>query len=157
MSGGWMRRPDVRSPGTDRSPTAPSPRRSGAASAEHGFPDETPAGTGYLTVAVITLSAILTAIMTLRTPQRGADDVTTPDQHSLSSGNASAETHCGGPVDVERAADLYAQGFNLRQISAELGVPWTAVGHQLRRARRHDAPRRPSSTPRLHTADSAAP
>ena len=33
-----------------------------------------PPGTGYLTVATITISAILTAIMTLRTPQRGADD-----------------------------------------------------------------------------------
>jgi hypothetical protein len=33
-----------------------------------------------LTVAVLTISAILTAIMTLRTPQRGADDATTPDQ-----------------------------------------------------------------------------
>ena len=62
-----MRRPDVRSPGTDRSSTASSPSRSGAASAEHGFPDEAPAGTGYLTVAVLTISAILTAIMTLRT------------------------------------------------------------------------------------------
>jgi hypothetical protein len=75
-----MRRPDVGSPGTDRSSTASSPSRSGAASAEHGFPDDTPAGTGYLTVAVLTISAILTAIMTLRTPQRGADDATTPDQ-----------------------------------------------------------------------------
>jgi hypothetical protein len=31
-------------------------------------------------------------------------------------------------------ADLYAQGRSLRQIGSELGVPWTAVGHQLRRA-----------------------
>ena len=37
-------------------------------------------------------------------------------------------------VEVKRAADLYAQGRTLRQIGAELGVPWTAVGHQLRRA-----------------------
>ena len=37
-------------------------------------------------------------------------------------------------MDVERAAGLYAQGFTLRQIGAELGVPWTAAGHQLRRA-----------------------
>ena len=28
----------------------------------------------------------------------------------------------GGAVDVERAADLYAQGWTLRQIGAELGV-----------------------------------
>ncbi len=37
-------------------------------------------------------------------------------------------------MDVNRAADLYAQGRSLRQIGAEVGVPWTAVGHQLRRA-----------------------
>ena len=37
-------------------------------------------------------------------------------------------------MDVRRVADLYAQGQTLRQIGAELGVPWTAVGHQLRRA-----------------------
>jgi hypothetical protein len=30
-------------------------------------------------------------------------------------------------VDVERAPDLYAQGWTLRQIGAELGVPWTTV------------------------------
>jgi hypothetical protein len=35
---------------------------------------DTPPGTGYLTVAVITISAILTVIMTLCSPQRGADD-----------------------------------------------------------------------------------
>jgi len=29
-------------------------------------------------------------------------------------------------VDVERASDLYAEGWTLRQIGAELGVPWTA-------------------------------
>jgi hypothetical protein len=34
---------------------------------------EGPPGTGYLTVAVITISAILILIMTLRTPKRGAD------------------------------------------------------------------------------------
>ena len=33
-----------------------------------------PPGTGYLTVAVITISAILILIMTLRTPKGGADD-----------------------------------------------------------------------------------
>jgi len=31
-------------------------------------------GMGYLTVATVTIGAILTAIMTLRTPQRGRDD-----------------------------------------------------------------------------------
>jgi hypothetical protein len=39
----------------------------------------------------------------------------------------------GGAVDVERAAELYAQGWTLRQIGAELEVKWTSVGHQLRR------------------------
>jgi hypothetical protein len=43
-------------------------------------------------------------------------------------------TRYGGAVDVNRAADLYTQGRSLRQIGAELGVPWTAVSHQLRRA-----------------------
>jgi hypothetical protein len=71
-----MRRPDVRSPGTDRSPTAPGPPRSGAASGEHGFPDEFPAGTGYLTVAVITISAILTPAH--NTKRRGRCDDTGP-------------------------------------------------------------------------------
>jgi hypothetical protein len=33
-------------------------------------------------------------------------------------------------VDVKRAADLYAQGRSLRQIGAELGVPWTAVSER---------------------------
>jgi hypothetical protein len=35
---------------------------------------DTPPGTGYLTAAVIAVSAILTVIMTLRVPQRVADD-----------------------------------------------------------------------------------
>jgi hypothetical protein len=34
---------------------------------------DSPPGTGYLTVATITISAILTVIMTLRTPKRAAD------------------------------------------------------------------------------------
>jgi hypothetical protein len=37
-------------------------------------------------------------------------------------------------VDVEHAADLYAQGRTLRQIGAELGVTATTVSDQLRRA-----------------------
>jgi hypothetical protein len=56
-------------------------------------------------------------------------------------------------VDVKRAADLYAQGRSLRQIGAELGVPWTAVGHQLRRAgvtmRRGAPPAHPASTQQI--------
>ena len=43
---------------------------------------DTPPGTGYLTVATLTISAILTVIMTLRTPQTGADDEPGQDDHS---------------------------------------------------------------------------
>jgi hypothetical protein len=35
-------------------------------------------------------------------------------------------------VDVDRAADLYGQGWTLRQIGAELGVHWNTVSDQLR-------------------------
>jgi hypothetical protein len=35
-------------------------------------------------------------------------------------------------VDVKRAADLYAQGWTLRQIAAELGLPETTVSDRLR-------------------------
>jgi predicted DNA-binding transcriptional regulator AlpA len=56
-------------------------------------------------------------------------------------------------VDVKRASDLYAQGRTLRQIGAELGVPWTAVGHQLRQAgvtmRRGGPPAHPASTQQI--------
>jgi hypothetical protein len=34
----------------------------------------------------------------------------------------------GGAVDVKRAADLYAQGWSLRQIGAELGVVENVLG-----------------------------
>ena len=51
------------------------------------------------------------------------------------------------------AADLYAQGSTLRQIGAELSVPSTAVGHQLRRARvtmrRGGPPAHPASTQQI--------
>jgi hypothetical protein len=40
----------------------------------------------------------------------------------------------GVAVDVERAANLYAQGRTLRQIGAELGVHWSTVSEQLRSA-----------------------
>ncbi|HJY46502.1 MAG TPA: hypothetical protein VJ301_17925 [Propionibacteriaceae bacterium] len=43
---------------------------------------DSPPGTGYLTVAVITISAVLTAIMALRTPQRGVDDEPHQDHQS---------------------------------------------------------------------------
>jgi Helix-turn-helix domain len=46
----------------------------------------------------------------------------------------SADTCYGGAVDVKRAADLYAHGWSLRQIGAELGVSRTTVSEKLRRA-----------------------
>jgi hypothetical protein len=56
-------------------------------------------------------------------------------------------------VDVKRAADMYAQGWTLRQIGAELGVPLTAVGHRLRRAsvtmRRSGPTAHPASTQQI--------
>jgi hypothetical protein len=39
-----------------------------------------------------------------------------------------------GAMDVERAADLHAQGWTLRQIGAELGLTASTVSDQLRRA-----------------------
>jgi hypothetical protein len=56
-------------------------------------------------------------------------------------------------VDVKRAADLYAQGWTLRQIGAELGVTATTVSRQLRRAgvtmRRGGASAHPASTQQI--------
>jgi hypothetical protein len=43
---------------------------------------DSPPGSGYLTVAVLTISAILTAIMALPTPRRGADDEPHQDHHA---------------------------------------------------------------------------
>jgi DNA-directed RNA polymerase specialized sigma24 family protein len=37
-------------------------------------------------------------------------------------------------VDIDRAADLYYQGWTLRQIGAELGLTESTVSDQLRRA-----------------------
>jgi Na+/melibiose symporter-like transporter len=45
---------------------------------------DTTASFGYLTVATITISAILTVIMTLRTPRRRTDDEPHQDHHSES-------------------------------------------------------------------------
>jgi hypothetical protein len=62
-------------------------------------------------------------------------------------------TRYGGAVDVERAADLYTQGWTLRQIGAELGVAAATVSHQLRRAgvtmRRGGASAHPASTQQI--------
>ena len=56
-------------------------------------------------------------------------------------------------MDVKRAADLYAQGWTLRQIGAELGVHWTTVSEQLQRAgvtmRRGGPPAHPASTQQI--------
>ena len=43
-----------------------------------------PPGTGYITVAVIAVCAILTVIMTLRAPDKGADDEPRQDHDSAS-------------------------------------------------------------------------
>ncbi len=76
-----------------------------------------------------------------------------PDQETGSRPADPAEIRYGGAVDVKRAADLYAQGWTLRQIGAELGVPWTAVGHQLRSAgvtmRRGGPQAHPASTEQI--------
>jgi hypothetical protein len=48
---------------------------------------------------------------------------------------------------------MYAEGSTPRQIGAELGAPWTAVGHQLRQAgvimRRGGHPAHPASTQQI--------
>ena len=65
----------------------------------------------------------------------------------------SALNRYGVAVDVKRAADLYAQGWTLRQIGAELGVTATTVSEQLRRAgvtmRRGGASAHPASTQQI--------
>jgi transcriptional regulator with XRE-family HTH domain len=55
-------------------------------------------------------------------------------------------------VDVQRAADLYAEGWTLHQIGAELGLTETTVSHYLRHAgvrMRRGAPAHPVSTERI--------
>jgi len=56
-------------------------------------------------------------------------------------------------VDIERAAELYAQDRTLRQISAELGVHWASVSEQLHRtgvtACRGGPPAHPASTQQI--------
>jgi Homeodomain-like domain len=56
-------------------------------------------------------------------------------------------------VDLKRAADLYAQGWTLRQIGAELGVHWATVSKQLEQAgvtMRRTGPRsQPASTQQI--------
>lgn len=59
----------------------------------------------------------------------------------------------GVGVDVKRAADLYAQGWTLCEIGAELGLSSTAVSDQLHRAgvtmRRAGPPAHPASTQQM--------
>ena len=55
-------------------------------------------------------------------------------------------------MEVKRAADLYSQGWTLRQIGAELGVAATTVDYQLRSAAvtmRRGAPAHPASTQQI--------
>ena len=56
-------------------------------------------------------------------------------------------------MDVERAADLYAKGWTLRQIGAELSVHWSTVSQQLQRAgvtmRRSGPPAHAASTQQI--------
>jgi hypothetical protein len=64
-----------------------------------------------------------------------------------------ADTRYGVAVDVKRAADLYAQGWTLRQIGAELDVHLSTVSDQLRRAgvsmRRGGPSAHPASTDQI--------
>jgi hypothetical protein len=56
-------------------------------------------------------------------------------------------------VDVKRAADLYAEGWTLREIGAELGVHWSTVSQQLQTAgitmRSGGPPAHPASTQQI--------
>jgi hypothetical protein len=55
-------------------------------------------------------------------------------------------------MDIERAAELHAEGRTLRHIGEELGIPWAAVGDQLRRAgvtMRRGARPHPASTQQI--------
>ena len=45
--------------------------------------------------------------------------------------HAALRPRYGAAVDVERAADLYTQGWTLRQIGAELGFHSSTVSQQL--------------------------
>jgi AraC-like DNA-binding protein len=71
-------------------------------------------------------------------------------QETVSGKADPAEIRYGGAVDVKRASDLYAQGWTLRQIGAELGVSRSTVSEQLRQAgvtmRRGGPPAHPAST-----------
>jgi Homeodomain-like domain len=76
-----------------------------------------------------------------------------PAKASRSVESRSAETRYGGAVDVKRAANLYAQGWTVRQIGAELGLTESTVSDQLRRGgvtiRRSGPPAHPDSTDQI--------
>jgi hypothetical protein len=59
----------------------------------------------------------------------------------------------GDAVDVERAADLYAQCRTLGEVGAELGVHWSTVSQQLQSAgiamRSGTPPAHPASTKQI--------
>jgi hypothetical protein len=63
------------------------------------------------------------------------------------------KTRYGAAVDVPYAADLYAQGWTLRQIAAQLDVTETTVSDQVRRAgvtmRRSGPPAHSASTDQI--------
>ena len=55
-------------------------------------------------------------------------------------------------MDLQRATDLYAQGWTLRQIGAELGAHWSTVSQELPSAgviMRRGAPPPPASTEQI--------
>ena len=72
---------------------------------------------------------------TTRPPQRldrGSSHFTRPSsRHPFP---AEPGWHYRNAVDVKRAADLYAKGWTLHRIAAELGLTETTVSDQLRRA-----------------------
>ena len=63
------------------------------------------------------------------------------------------KTRYGAAVDVPYAADLYAQGWTLHQIAAQLGITETTVSDQVRRAgittRRGGPPAHPATTDQI--------
>ena len=63
------------------------------------------------------------------------------------------DTRHRGAVDVKRAADLYAMGWTLREIGAELGIHWSTVSERLQSAgitmRSGGPPAHPASTERI--------
>ena len=56
-------------------------------------------------------------------------------------------------MDVKRAADLYAQGWTVHRIGAELGIHWSTVSQQLHQAgvtmRSGTPPAHPASTQQI--------